>query len=110
MMMMMILYSLHAQLLQVAATPVLKHPTSLKMVIQVLPPQGDYEVKLPTPADTEEQIPLHWGSFAHCVLVEEDEIDTCLGTDHGRDHNLTKAFDHHTEVVENGGVGQNPAL
>jgi hypothetical protein len=37
-------------------------------------------------------------------------IDTCLGTDNGRDHDLTKTFDHHTEVVENGGVGQNPAL
>jgi hypothetical protein len=55
MMMLMILYSLHAQqLLQVAATLVLKHPTSLKMLIQVLPPQEGYEVKLPTPADTEE--------------------------------------------------------
>jgi hypothetical protein len=42
--------------------------------------------------------------------VEEEEIDTCMGTHHGKDHNLTKTFDHRIVVVENVGVGQNPTL
>jgi hypothetical protein len=41
---------------------------------------------------------------------EEEGIDTCLDTHHGRDHNLTETFDHHTVAVGNGGGGQNPAL
>ncbi len=47
MMMMMILYSLDVQqLLQARRTLVMKQPAYLKTVIQVLPPQGDYELKL----------------------------------------------------------------
>ncbi len=42
--------------------------------------------------------------------MEEEGIGTFLGTHHGKEHNLTKTFDHHIVVVENVGVGQNPTL